>query len=515
MTTIAVLAGIAMLALAPPALAQQTLGPQQQGDVKRERSVVNGAPISIQQAPWQVYVETTLGSSTSACGGSILDADTVITAAHCIFDASGVARAPATFDVAAGVSNLNAPAAGDQPQVVGVTSIRVHPGYNSVAGAGSPDDVATLQLDAPLVLGRPTAQSIPLSGVAPAIGSMASLTGFGQQDPNAQSNGQLYGLDTTVNNPLTCGGPANALYVCIVSATGSACRGDSGGPMTQNATLIGVASFVTGPDVNSICRAGSLNGYTNVTAGEINAFIQGNDAPPPAPRGGEDVSGQGSFRSGGTLTCSPGTWSNNPTFTYTIIDTRNGQVLQSGPSPTYRFTDADVGRTVACQVSATTPGGTGIALTEASPAIQAGPKKAQPKRPRLAVSMTAGRLTVRSGGRVSFAIRVSNRGGARARRVVVCDTPGRGLVFTRVPRSAQRSNGRVCWRISSLSAKSSRTMRITLRATRASRTRTVINRVSAQARNATTLRRDAVGVRVRGAQGSRPAPPVTGPYLGF
>ncbi|MDQ3645203.1 MAG: trypsin-like serine protease [Actinomycetota bacterium] len=483
--------------------------------MKRVPSVVNGAPISIRQAPWQVYVESTTGTSGSACGGSIYDADTIVTAAHCVFTDAGFPRPPAGFDVVAGVSNLQTPAAGDEPQVAGVTSIRVHPGYNAVAGAGSPDDVATLQLDAPLILGRATARAIPLRSAAPAIGSLASLTGYGQQNPAADANGQLYGLATTIDNPLTCGGPANALYLCIGSSIGSSCRGDSGGPMTQNAALIGVASFVTGPDVNSICRPGSLNGYTNVTAGEINAFIRGNDAPPPAPRGGTDVSGGGTFESGGSLTCSPGSWSNKPTFTYTIIDTENGQVLQFGASPTYRFGDADVGRRVTCLVLATTPGGTGIALTEATPAIARDPTPAKPKGPLLAVTKQAARRSVRSGGRVSFAIRVSNRGGARARGVLVCDTPGRGLAFTGTPKGAKRANGRVCWSISSLSAETGRTLRITMRAARVSRTRTVINRATARANNAQTLRRDAVGVRVLGAQGSRRAPPVTGPYLGF
>jgi len=532
LATLTSLAGIAMLALAPSALAQQqTLGPQEQDKVAREQAVVNGGAISIRQAPWQVFVQSTTGSSTSSCGGSILDADTVITAAHCTFNDAGVARLAASFDVVAGVSNLQSPAADDEPQAVGVASIRVHPGYVPAEGPGSPDDAATLELDAPLDVARATARPIPLSSAAPAIGTTANLTGYGQQDPAQNPSGQLFGLDTTITNPLTCGGPANALYVCIVSSTGSACRGDSGGPMIQGAALIGVASFVTGPDPSNICRARSLNGYTNVTAGEINAFIQGDDTPPPAPRGGVDVSGRGMFQSGGTLTCSPGTWSNSPTFTYTIVETRDGRVLQSGPSTTYTFKDADVGATVACLVSASTLGGTGIALTEASPAVQRDPTPdrdpgpdpdpdddddAQPRRPRLAVAVSAGRRTVISGGRVSFRIRVSNRGRARARRVVVCDTPGRGLAFTGLPRGARRSNGRVCWRISSLPARSSRTLRIVLRATRTRRTRTVRNRVAARAGNARALRRDSARIRVRAGGRLAPVPPpVTGRYLGL
>ncbi len=483
-------------ALAAPG-EEGTLPPRTLGyaDQKPERLIVNGTAISIRQAPWQTYVESTIGSRTSACGGSIYDATHVITAAHCVFTDANLPRPPASFTVVAGVSNVETPAPGDAPQTRAVAAVRSHPLFNPVAGPGSPDDVAVLQLATPLNLGIPTAQAIRLAtGGSPAQGTLAGITGFGRQVPGQQPNGQLYGVFTNVTNPLICGGPNNALFLCVTAVTTSACQGDSGGPMTVGspASLVGVLSF--GPNA---CGPGSVNGYVNVTAPEIAQFIAGNANPPLAPRGGSDITARGIFQVGQALTCSPGTWSNNPTFTYTFVNESTRVALQSGPSPSYHFRQADLGQTVACLVTATTAGGTGISLTEASPPIAAAPPP--PPKPRLTVAVKPSKRTIRPGGSVSFAIRVSNRGSATARRVSVCDRPGRGLVFRGTPRRARRSKGRVCWRISSLRVRSGRTLRVRLRARRTNRSQVVTNTVAARAKNATRVQATA-RIVVRGAR---------------
>lgn len=492
---------------AATAAPKQTPYPQKLGraDVKPTPRIVNGTAITIQQAPWQTYVEATVGPDTFACGGSIFDATHVITAGHCVFDDAGAAIPPAGIMVAAGVSNVATPAPGDAVQTSAVTAVRSHPLYDPVAGAGSPDDVAVLTLATPLVLGSATAQAIALGTGRPAFGSLASTTGFGLQTPGQPPNGQLYGLDMSLESPLACGGPNNALYQCTASAIGSGCQGDSGGPLTQGAALIGITSF---GDVN--CGVGQVNGFTNATAGEIGAFIAGDDTPPLAPRGGNDVSARGTPEVGGSFTCSPGTWTNSPVFRYTILNSANGEALQFGPSPTYTFGAANVGQTVSCQVSATTAGGKGIALTEPTPPIAPAPPGTESTKPRLAVSIKASKRRVRSGARVSFTIRVSNRGGTTARRVTVCDTPGKGLAYTGKPKGSTPSNGSACWTISFLGAKKTRALRITLRTTRTIRTRTVTNRVTARADNATTRRRASARVVVRGTRSSAPAPGVTG-----
>ncbi|HEY4278512.1 MAG TPA: serine protease [Conexibacter sp.] len=490
-----------------------TLGAAEQPPVAQKPAIVGGTPIAASQAPWQAFVQADTGTGIfELCGGSVIDATHVVTAGHCAYNSTTVAPFSASaMLVAAGASNtkpLDATA-----QVARVTAIRVHPFYEFTAQnqGVAPDDVAVLQLTTPLDLSGVAPQSIPLTaaGVNPPPGSAATISGFGLQMGGAsEPDGKLYAVGTTVVDPLRCGRDANAVVTCISSAVGSACQGDSGGPLTIGGALAGVASFITTGGPTGICGIGSINGYTNVAAPDVQQFIAGNDDPPRAPRGGSGVTASApAWQAGSAMTCAPGAWSGSPTFTFTFLDTRTGQALQSGGAATFGFTNADAGRTVACQVAATNAGGTGIARTEASPPIASSPGGAGSSgSPGGGPAAGAGgaptgsggpgargkgpagkpvlRLTVRvppngapPGSAVTLTIRVANRGGEAATGVVVCNRPGRALAFPTAARgSAAREAGsaqlpvfsahdagrRVCRSLGTVNANSGRTLRLTL-----------------------------------------------------
>lgn len=441
-------------------------------------SIVSGTPIAISAAPWQVYLST----DGMACGGVILDSTRVLTAAHCLFDpATNVQRAATAFTVRAGVSNLAKPASGDVPQSAAVASARIHPGYVQSAPFPKPDDVAVLQLKTALNLSGPTARPIAITTATPGGGTPASLTGYGQQNPAAPPNGQLYALATGVGDPLACAGPNNAVVVCVASPTGSACSGDSGGPLTVGspAVLAGVASFAAG---SPPCQIGSMNGYTNLAAPEIAAFIAGSDTPPLAPRGGTNVTARGIFRVGSSMTCAPGDWTNGPSFTYAFLNVANGAVLQSGASPTYAFRKTDLGQSVACQVAATTAGGTAVGRTIGSPAIGAA------LAPNLAVSVRGPKRMIKHGAAMRLTIRVVNRGETTARRVRVCNTISRGMAFVRVPKRSDRSRRKVCWRAGNLAPGRGQRARLTVRTPSNPRVRRAKTTVTVRAANAPTRR---------------------------
>jgi archaellum component FlaF (FlaF/FlaG flagellin family) len=66
----------------------------------------------------------------------------------------------------------------------------------------------------------------------------------------------------------------------------------------------------------------------------------------------------GTARVGQVLTCSNGTWTNNPTgFSHQWL--RNGQPIPSAASPSYTVQEADVAQQIACRVTATNAGGSG------------------------------------------------------------------------------------------------------------------------------------------------------------
>lgn len=526
----------ALLLAAPGALASEgtlRLGPQT--EVGKKPAIVGGTAISVTQAPWQVFLQADAGGGYFYnCGGSIIDRTHVVTAGHCVYNSRTLTQfAAGDLTVVAGISNFRTPESTRQP--VGVADIAVHPGYTYTAenGGVAPDDVALLTLDTPLDLSGPAAQPIALvdNGGYAAPGTPASISGFGLQAAGGTPDGQLYAVGTTIGDPLACGSDANAVITCISSQVGSACEGDSGGPLTVGTVLAGVASFVTTTGPSGECGVASVNGYTNLAAGEIREFVLGNPAPPQAPRGGRDVSATGVFQSGGSMTCSPGTWSGAPTYTYTFVDTRNGQVLQSGASATYAFTDADVGRTIACQPAATNAGGTGITRTEASPAIAVNPnppRRQEPtptptprrptprrpaaKKPALRLSVKAAATHVRPGAKVLYTIKVANRGRGAAGKVVVCDAPGKGLAFSSLPKGAKKSRGRACWTLGTVKANSSRTLKVTLRVSgSASNGLLARNAVSLRSGNGGS-RSTAANVRVRAAQqrGTTRPPAVTG-----
>jgi hypothetical protein len=343
------------------------------------RAIVGGTQIAVQQAPWQVEVEAQIPIPASElvdivrCGGSILDAIHVLTAAHCMFtSASHTERTPPQdLVVHAGTSDLLAPEVGEQNVAVAV--VRVHPYYANVPNSGpDPDDVAVLTLSEPLVPG-PAASPIALAslGSIPQAGATVNITGFGEQNPTEEHNGKLYSLGMALESSRTCGEEDDAVILCASSPVGSSCNGDSGSGLTAPASppaLVGVEN--TGAIVSGHkCAIGSRHSFADVAAPEIQDFIEGSETPPRAPRGGGASCPTTSPVVGETLTCQAGAWSGEPTLAYTFLDGATGQVLQSGPSPGYRVAPAEVGHTIVLQAQATNAGGTGVDQTPPTPPI--------------------------------------------------------------------------------------------------------------------------------------------------
>jgi hypothetical protein len=357
-------------------------------------AVVGGVQKTIEQLPWQVALfEKEEGGLRFLCGGAIRDPTHIVTAAHCLFDSTGEELAPTNLVVLAGVSTVTPEeiATGTTKQERAVADDRVHPYYEHALGAGSPDDVAVLQLAESLPVEpweSATAMSaleLPGSTSGPAEGSLVSLSGFGEQDAlTGEADDRLYSIGMALGFSRQCGEAAtgsgaqeatreaSALFLCASSASGSACDGDSGGAVLAVGapdTLLGVVDAVQ-VVAGQRCQAGALNSFVNVAAPEIRDFIEGSEEPPRAPRGG-GVMVHGVLNPGHSLTCEPGEWKNEPEFTYEFIDSASRQLMQQGSVPTYALTAADLGYKILCQVRATNAGGTGIVRTVALPPVEA------------------------------------------------------------------------------------------------------------------------------------------------
>jgi hypothetical protein len=71
---------------------------------------------------------------------------------------------------------------------------------------------------------------------------------------------------------------------------------------------------------------------------------------------------------GETLTCSDGTWSKSPTFTYQWL--RSGNAI-AATAATYELTEDDVGETMSCTVKATKTGVSAVATSAATDEVEA------------------------------------------------------------------------------------------------------------------------------------------------
>lgn len=320
----------------------------QAGASTLQAKVVGGVDAGSQDVPWQVLVLP----GGYLCGGSVLDAMHVVTAAHCVEDpGTGSLFAPADIDVFAGITDIAARFDGQHPAV---TKIDVDPRYDANTYQ---DDAAILTLAPPgfdLSTSTPKAIALPAvgSGVSPTTDLMVSGWGTtSPRSPNAGDNtdpiSQLL-QKATLRTSTQCAGAYGATYdptleLCAGQTGTDACQGDSGGPLAAQVggvwTLVGLVSSGAG------CAWSGYPGlYTRVAATSVHDFLA-TELDLPVNESAPTLTG--SAVPGGTVTCAPGTWANANSFTFTILR-GDGTVLAHGPTATLSASDA--GTTIRCSV---------------------------------------------------------------------------------------------------------------------------------------------------------------------
>lgn len=314
------------------------------GAVTQQTRVVGGVDAASLDAPWQVLVLP----DQYLCGGSVLDATHVVTAAHCVYDESTATTfAPTDIHVYAGITNIAYRNAGQHPAVVGVA---VEPDYDDTYYT---HDLAILTLAAPgfdLSGATPKAIALPAAGYSPALTTDLQLTGWGTtaaRSPSAGDNTdpisydlQKATLHTSTGCATTYWGFDPVVQLCAGQAGLDACQGDSGGPLATPIagvwTLVGVVSSGAG-----CAWAGYPGLYTRTSASDIRTFAaQGVDPTP------DELATSSSSSSSQTLTPTTTTTSSPATVTTTVTATTTVTVPVTttvAPTTATETTPADTG----------------------------------------------------------------------------------------------------------------------------------------------------------------------------
>jgi secreted trypsin-like serine protease len=229
--------------------------------------IIGGKPAAPNEYPWQAsLVVSWIADASQAhfCGGSILNNQWIVTAAHCLVGLEAI-----DVHVVTGSNVLS-------PGVLRVNAARLitHANYNPQT---QDQDIALIELKTPLPLGTTMQQIVPL---APAqedqvlvVDRLLTVTGWGATSEGGRAVKDLQEVDVpfvareACNDPLSYNGKITGNMICAGKAVGGqdSCQGDSGGPLVfrpegGEPRLVGVVSWGEG-----CARPGKYGVYTRLT----------------------------------------------------------------------------------------------------------------------------------------------------------------------------------------------------------------------------------------------------------
>lgn len=255
---------LALVAALVPSMSMAAALPQSP-DIIPEAGIVGGDQATAGDFPFIVSLSRSGGSHF--CGGSLLNANTVLTAAHC-----SVGQSASSVQVRAGSLKRNSGGT-----LVGVSRITVHPSY---ASGTYNNDVAIWRLSTPISTSSTISYaSLAASGSDPVAGSQATVAGWGVTTQGGSSSPvDLRKVTVPIISRATCrsqygtSAVTTSMFCAGLTAGGKdSCQGDSGGPIiaATSGALIGVVSW--GEGCAQPNRAGVYAGV-----GSLYSFISSN-----------------------------------------------------------------------------------------------------------------------------------------------------------------------------------------------------------------------------------------------
>ncbi|XP_048769949.2 fibrinolytic enzyme, isozyme C-like [Ostrea edulis] len=192
--------------------------------------IVNGVEAFPGAWPWQVSLQVySRGSYNHICGGSLVRANWVVTAAHCVGGQIDSMR------IEAGIHTVLK----DEGETSTIKRIIRHPQYSSSI-AGYPNDIALLELDSSFTVGgNIKLATLPTNSNEDFTNNPdCYITGWGRTSGGGSTSEVLMEAKMTNIINTECqsrwssisGAAIYSTHICPYESRKSACNGDSGGP---------------------------------------------------------------------------------------------------------------------------------------------------------------------------------------------------------------------------------------------------------------------------------------------
>ncbi|GAB0093335.1 Chymotrypsin-2 [Sergentomyia squamirostris] len=209
--------------------------------------IVGGEVAEDGSAPYQISLQK---SGSHICGGSIVDKQWILTAAHCVEGASA-----SSLSILAGTNDLKNGGVRYQP-----TKIFIHSRYNKPNFA---NDIALIKLEETIKF-TDRIKAIDYEYRTIPEDAVLKLTGWGRLSANGQLPNLLQTLEVTYVNHESCkkltNGPVDVGHLCTLNSKGKGeCNGDSGGPLIYNNRLVALVNWGIQP-----CASGKPDGNCRV-----------------------------------------------------------------------------------------------------------------------------------------------------------------------------------------------------------------------------------------------------------